>query len=378
MLVFISLLFVTLRATDCVDQPNWGCDLITDANECNGLQMKKCLKACGMCGGEAESAEEPEPENPCTETFEAECEVCTEGCNGAKYVITTRGEGQNGKFGCTYPKEYNYADEGENCPEIEEESEEKEEEEETLEDCSCGLDAVKGEEKFQSGSVEGEKMCQFGTNCATFFEGCDGKGATVCSLKITYAPEDCSCGLDAVKGEEKFQSGSVEGEKMCQFGTNCATFFEGCDGKGATVCNLKITYATVATEPVPTEPTNPTVPTMPASEESEESEEPEVTCSKADCIKPCKGRRKKQCQVRKNSQCADKRKRGKGRKQRFYSSLACAETSETFVYEPVETSWTVDDIAIYAFALIGLVALTKGALVAGKQLRGEKYQLVEE
>merc|ERR550539_632368 len=322
MLVFISLLFVTLRATDCVDQPNWGCDLITDANECNGLQMKKCLKACGMCGGEAESAEEPEPENPCTETFEAECEVCTEGCNGAKYVITTRGEGQNGKFGCTYPKEYNYADEGENCPEIEEESEEKEEEEETLEDCSCGLDAVKGEEKFQSGSVEGEKMFQFGTNCATFFEGCDGKGATVCSLKITYA--------------------------------------------------------TVATEPVPTEPTNPTVPTLPASEESEESEEPEVTCSKADCIKPCKGRRKKQCQVRKNSQCADKRKRGKGRKQRFYSSLACAETSETFVYEPVETSWTVDDIAIYAFALIGLVALTKGALVAGKQLRGEKYQLVEE
>merc|ERR1712176_526804 len=185
--------------------------------------------------------------------------------------------------------------------------EESKEEEETLEDCECGLNAVQGEEKFQSGSVDGDKMCQFGSNCATFFEGCADKGAKVCSLKIMYRPidptepavvptvealQDCTCGLNTVEGEPNYEAGSSDGDKMCQFGSNCATFFDGCADKGATVCSLKITYATQA-PPVPTE--------APESEESEESEEPEVTCSKADCIKPCKGKRRKpkMCQVRK-------------------------------------------------------------------------------
>merc|ERR1719379_2151012 len=96
------------------------------------------------------------------------------------------------------------------CPKEQSEEPESPEEEE-LPECSCGIGAVKGEEKFQSGSADGDKMCEFGgKNCATFFEGCADKGALVCSLKIEYEEEEspeeeelpeCSCGIGAVKGE---------------------------------------------------------------------------------------------------------------------------------------------------------------------------------
>merc|ERR1712038_437591 len=89
------------------------------------------------------------------------------------------------------------------------------------------------------------------------------------------------------------------------------------------------------------------------SEESEESEE-EALCSEDDCIRP-----------------------GKGRRTKYFSKLACASTSQTFMYEPAQTAWTTEDIAIYGFAAVGLVALARGALIFGKQLRGGQYHPVE-
>merc|ERR1719428_1413912 len=84
---------------------------------CNGMQMKKCQKACGTCEGEGESPP-PEPENECTETFEPVCAPCRpdDDCDGMTYKIETRGEGQMGKFGCTYPKSYEFVNSGTGCP----------------------------------------------------------------------------------------------------------------------------------------------------------------------------------------------------------------------------------------------------------------------
>jgi len=56
--------------------------------------------------------------NECTETFEPKCKVCQEyeDCENKPYKIETRGEGSMGRFGCTYPKEYQYVDDGADCP----------------------------------------------------------------------------------------------------------------------------------------------------------------------------------------------------------------------------------------------------------------------
>merc|ERR1712038_491197 len=221
--------------------------------------------------------------------------------------------------------------------------EEESPEEEELPECSCGIGAVEGDEKFQAGSADGDKMCEFGgANCATFFEGCDAKGATVCSLKIEYVeeeskeePEPMACTRELMQCPD----GSMVGRDSMN---NCE--FTPC----------------------------PEV----ESEESEESEE-EALCSEDDCIRPCKGRRKPMCQVKKGSKCSDKKARGKGRRTKYFSKLACASTSQTFMYEPAQTAWTTEDIAIYGFAAVGLVALARGALIFGKQLRGGQYQAVE-
>jgi hypothetical protein len=215
-------------------------------------------------------------------------------------------------------------------------------------------------------------MCQFGANCATFFEGCSDKGAKVCSLKIEYVEvlEECDCGKNAVKGEEKFQAESQDGDKMCQFGANCATFFEGCADKGAKVCSLKIEYAEESAEPEPAS----------ESMESEESEEPEEVCGMESCLTKCKGRgMRRQCQVAKTSKCGDKKARGKGKRRKFFSKLACRRPTkaQTLVAEPAQTALALDDLVVYGFALVGLVALGKGALVLGRKLQGQEYRLVE-
>ena len=53
-----------------------------------------------------------------------------------------------------------------------------------LHECDCGKNAVEGDENFQSGSVDGDKMCQFGANCAAFFEGCEAKGALIVTVLL--------------------------------------------------------------------------------------------------------------------------------------------------------------------------------------------------
>merc|ERR1719410_2037786 len=101
MLVLISFLFASLVSSECVDKAGWGCEDITDPAECNPMHQKFCKVACAQCEDETP----PEPENECTETFEPECLLCSpdDDCDGMTYKIITRGEGQSGKFGCTYP-----------------------------------------------------------------------------------------------------------------------------------------------------------------------------------------------------------------------------------------------------------------------------------
>lgn len=87
----------------------------------------------------------------------------------------------------------------------------------TLPVCDCGLEAVKGEEKFARGSVDGDRMCQFRKgNCAKFFEGCVSKGATVCELEIDYVDEMYE--VEVGGNHLFFETCTLEGRPPC---TSC-------------------------------------------------------------------------------------------------------------------------------------------------------------
>lgn len=96
--------------------------------------------------------------------------------------------------------------------------------------CKCGLNAVRGEEKFQKGSVNGQRMCQFpGGNCVKFFPGCVEKGATVCKLEIDYVDEMEEIG--------------VGGPSECVDGNN--VFCDGCLGRNGNCNNLDSTQCSL-------------------------------------------------------------------------------------------------------------------------------------
>merc|ERR1719242_1290516 len=66
----------------------------------------------------------------------------------------------------------------------------------------------------QKGTQNGDKVCQWrGGNCSAFFEGCDKKGATVCEMQKA----DTEKAVGACDGTEF----NMWGTGMCNVGTDC-------------------------------------------------------------------------------------------------------------------------------------------------------------
>jgi len=69
----------------------------------------------------------------------------------------------------------------------------------------------------QKGTKNGDKVCQWrGGNCSAFFEGCDKKGATVCEMQKA----DTEKAVGACDGTEF----NMWGTGMCNVGTDCSSY----------------------------------------------------------------------------------------------------------------------------------------------------------
>lgn len=114
----IAALIQLSSAGDCDNPASWGCDKIKDTStDCYGA----AAKFCGVCKSECNGGEAKETEAPeivCDPPKEDVCKQCgpDDACEDMLFYITTYGEPQKSRFGCTYPEDYKYTNQDELCP----------------------------------------------------------------------------------------------------------------------------------------------------------------------------------------------------------------------------------------------------------------------